>query len=225
MPPADEEQTDVGASQLDVGLSFLGVLLLNLFILLMAAAQRSDGSVDTSYRQREPGQRIAVQAAYRLIYPFQQLWLVQGGKVARVDVVRAAQQLANGDTVKPTNPVKKVFSDDTSISIELPADGQPTGFLLTIERPTSGPPPSAAEGPFDKVYDLTTAAEQASTFAVNSRFVVWRGDVRAARRFLGRMQRLGRNPRIIESSDKCNGRWCIKIRRDLAGFSTEAVFR
>lgn len=216
---------DVGASQLDVATSFLAILLLYLVIMVVVSIGQGRGSANSSYIRDETTTSPISLRTFRYVYPFQDLWLVQNARAARVDLALLAERIAANDG----NEFDVTFPDGTRVVATVNYAGAPSGFVLRLYRPLHDSPPEANEGPFDLMIPLASGqipSDRAiGAISSGALFLVWREDISAAFPLLGALQRSGKNPQIAEVNDLCNGRWCPGIRREPSGFALEEVFR
>jgi hypothetical protein len=223
--PTDQQQNsedDVGASQLDVATSFLAIILLYFVVMVASSVGGGRSHIDASYVREDPLSVPVALRTFRYVYPFQELWLVQNARVARVHLAAIAERVAASDN----NLLDAMFADGTRVVVEMDQLGTASGFVLRLHRPLRGSPPTAQAGPFDEVMPLQREREPPlERFARGALFLVWREDLALAFPLLGALQRAGRNPQIAEVNELCQGRWCPGIRRDPSGFALEEVFR
>ena len=218
----DQEPEDGEAAQLDVVTSFLAIVLIYLVTMVMLTSNAGEGTMDSTYRREDPEGPAAVLRSYQSIYPFQERWLVQDGRVARLDL----KQLAAAIAAAPLDRTDFLYPDGTRITMEPPADGSLTGFVMKVLRPYKDGPPAVATAPFDVVMTLQEAiAAIPGAFQPGAYFFVHPIATRDSAAFLGALQQSGLNPQIAVTADRCGDSWCPGIRRDADSFALEAIFR
>jgi hypothetical protein len=215
-------EDDIGTSQLDIATSFLAIILLYFVIMVAASVGEGRSQVDTSYVREDPVSVPVVLRTFRYVYPFQEIWLVQNARAARVNVATIAEGVAAGGD----DGFDATFADGTRVTVEIDRSGAPSSFVLRLHRPLRGSPPTAQAGPFDMVIPLQQGEVPAlDGFARGALFLVWREDLALAFPLFSRLQRTGKNPQIAEVNELCQGRWCPGIRRDPSSFALEEIFR
>jgi hypothetical protein len=215
-------EDDVGTSQLDIATSFLAIILLYFVIMVAFSVGTGRSHVDTTYVHEDPATIPVSLRTFRYVYPFQEVWLVQNARAARVHFPAIAERVATGEG----NTIETAFADGTRVVVGLDSSNGPSSFVLRLHRPLRDSPPAVGEGPFDAVVPLRRDQEPAlEGFARGALFLVWREDLAVAFPLLGGLQRAGKNPQIAEVNELCQGRWCPGIRRDPSSFALEEVFR
>lgn len=216
----DDDYGDGGTSQLDVVLSFLGILLVYVVVLTVAAATQGSGDVRSSYRAKDDGPEVAILSRHHLVFPFEEQWVVKGGKAARIDLSAIARRMGAdeprfGDAAYP---------DGTEIVLEPAKPDTLTAFSLTLRFPLATPI-GADKGPFDLVVDVAGGDQVLSKFGRRVRLFVYARGLEDAIVLVEALQRRRDGVRVVVSSELCQGKWCVSFERQTAGFANDTVFR